>query len=75
MKTNATQEILKYMKNHKKGITSYEAFERFGATRLSSLIYSLKKQGNIIKTIDKQVKTRYGKTTIVATYVLVKEAK
>ena len=37
-----TGDVLKYLETHKKGITSKEAFDKFGATRLSSIIYSLK---------------------------------
>lgn len=42
-------------------ITSYEAFTRFGATRLSSIIFDLKKRGhNIVGDIEKHSDgTRY----------------
>lgn len=70
-KKTQTSEILKYMKFHKKGITSKEAFELFGATRLSGLIFMLKKQGYHIKTDYVPVRTRYGDKTIVARYSLI----
>jgi len=35
-----TMDVLKYMRKHKKsGITSKTAFEMFGITRLSAVIY------------------------------------
>ena len=63
-----TSEILNHLKKHKKGLTSMEAFERFGATRLSGLIFQLRKQGHKIKTEYVIVKTRYGKKVEIARY-------
>lgn len=39
-----TKKILAHLKNHKT-ITSWEAFELFNVTRLSSIIYNLRKRG------------------------------
>ena len=69
MKTQR-QEILNFLKTHKKGLTSLEAFERFGATRLSGHIFELKKQGHNISSNNKLVKTRYGRSVNVAVYKL-----
>lgn len=64
-----TSEIKKYLLTHKRGLTSYEAFELFGATRLSAIIYQLRyKHGMNIVSEDKVVKTRYGKPTTVSVY-------
>ncbi len=45
-------------------ITSFEAFENFGITRLSSIIYSLRKRGYDIETVydvtTKGKRTKYG---------------
>lgn len=69
MKKTQTSEIKKYLETHKKGLTSYEAFELFGATRLSAIIYQLRHAyGMNIITEDKKVKTRYGLPTIVSVY-------
>ena len=65
-----TSEILHYMKTHKKGITSKDAFELFGATRLSGLIYGLRKQGHNITTHTELVRTRYGHMVEIARYKL-----
>jgi len=70
MKHTQTSDILKYMESHKNGITSMDAFERFGATRLSSIIFGLRKRGYDIDTEMITVKTRYGKHVDVARYTL-----
>lgn len=69
-KKTQTNEILKYMREHKKGITSIQAFEKFGATRLSAIIFSLRKQGYKIECIKEKGKTRYGAKVNFARYVL-----
>ena len=66
-----TSEIKKYLQTHKTGITSMEAFQKFGATRLSAIIYQLRyKHGMNIVSEDKVVKTRYGKPTTISVYKL-----
>lgn len=69
-KNTQTNDILNFMKTHKRGITSMDAFERFGATRLSGLIFQLRKQGHAIETKYEIVKTRYGKKVEIARYIL-----
>ena len=69
-----TDMILKYLETHKKGITSLEAIEKFGATRLSAIIFNLKNQrGCNILTDMVSVKDRFGNKCRVARYTLVKE--
>ena len=70
MRNTQTKDILNFMKTHKKGITSKDAFERFGSTRLSGLIYSLRKQGYDITTHYENVMTRYGNMVEIARYKL-----
>ncbi len=54
------------------GITSREAFELYGETRLSATIYELKHRNNLnIISEDTKVKTRYGKNAYITTYKLV----
>lgn len=53
-------------------LTSFEAWEKFGITRLSSVIHIIRKEGYPISTEMKSVKTRYGSTKI-AVYSLDKE--
>lgn len=64
-----TYDIYKYMRTHG-GITSMEAFNMFGATRLSAIIFSLRKQGYDIETIDMECADRYGHLVHYAKYVL-----
>ena len=61
--------ILAHLQNHG-SITSMEAFERYGATRLSAIIYDLKHQGHNIEVETIRVKTRYGRKTSCAKYTL-----
>lgn len=70
--TNKTQtsDILKYLQTHKRGITSLEAIEKFGATRLSDIIFRLRKKGYNIVTENNLVKNRYGRQVLVSTYKL-----
>lgn len=44
-----TKKILEYLKEHKT-ITSMEAFSLFHATRLSGIIFNLRKKGHIISS-------------------------
>jgi len=65
-------EILAYMQaGHK--ITSMTAIDMFGATRLSAIIFDLRKAGYNIKTHDIVSKNRYGKIVTFAEYELIKE--
>lgn len=70
---NKTQAIKKHLETvgH---ITSIEAFNLFGATRLSAIIYNLRNSyGMNIKNISKKSKDRFGNIVYFDTYVLVKE--
>lgn len=50
-------------------ITSMEAFECYGVTRLSSIIHSLRRRHGLrITTVDRLVKNRYGRSVVVAEY-------
>ena len=71
-KKSQTSEIIAYLRKHKQ-ITSYEAIKRFGATRLSGIIFILRERGFGIETEMVQGKNRYGHTTSYAIYHLVKD--
>lgn len=62
--------VLKDLRRFKKGITSLKAFEKYGITRLSAVIFDLRDEGIDIKTDMIPVKNRYGKTRYVANYTL-----
>lgn len=51
-------------------ITSMQAIENFGATRLSGIIYTLRNRGYNITTTLREVKNRYGRMTHIAVYKL-----
>ena len=71
MGKSATQDILEYMRNNRKiGVTNNSAKEMFGVTRLSGIIFDLRKRGYDIETQMETCKTRYGKTTDYARYIL-----
>lgn len=64
-----TSEVLKHLKEHGR-ITSLEAINLYGATRLSDIIYRLRRRGYIIETKALVVTTKYGKQTSVGEYIL-----
>jgi hypothetical protein len=63
------EDVLKYLQAGNT-ITSMEAFEKFQATRLSAIIYDLRKAGYDIVTINKK-----GNRCIYAEYKLNKESE
>lgn len=69
--TGNTSRVLKYLESHK-GITSIEAFEKFGATRLSAIIFNLKNYGYNIKSEKVTSKNRYGEKVTFSRYSLIK---
>ena len=56
-----TSDILQHLKNGRR-LTQKEAINEYGAYRLSSIIYSLKKQGHRIESKPLDVPTRYKKS-------------
>lgn len=59
-------QVLNYLQNHKK-ITSWEAIQMFKATRLSAIIYELKKEYNI-ETVMQDGMTDEGRAYQYAVY-------
>ena len=60
--------ILWHLKEHGE-ITSWEAIKEYGATRLSGIIFVLRKNGYDIQSLPYPVKTRFGRNTTIAKYV------
>lgn len=56
--------ILKHLKTRKKGLTSKDAIEMYGCTRLSAVIACLEKKGYKISHTRETVPTRYGKASV-----------
>lgn len=66
--------ILNHLRNVG-AITSMEAFNRYGVTRLSAIIHDLRDMGFPIHTIMIDGKTRFGDSTKYAKYILGKESE
>ena len=65
--------VLKHLIKHG-SITSMEAFELYGATRLSGLIYLFRHRDNLtIDSVEHTTKNRFGGTCQYVEYVLSKE--
>lgn len=68
-KKTQTNEVLNYLQTHK-SITSIEAIEMFGATRLSAIIFNLRNRGYQIITTTETKVNRYGRPCSYARYSL-----
>lgn len=68
MKIRLEDRVLQYLKKNK-SITSLEAIKEFGATRLSAIIYNLRKEHNITTQYETS-KNRYGDSVSYARYIL-----
>lgn len=62
-----TARVLLHLQE-KGSITSWEAFELYGATRLSDIIFKLRRRYDI-ETISKKFTDRFGSTSTYAVYV------
>ena len=66
---NKHSQVLAHLQ--KRGsITSWEAIQEYGATRLSAIIFDLKKKGYNIQTIMMESTDRNGETSRYARYIL-----
>lgn len=69
MKLTQYDRVLQHLKDYGT-ITSWESFAEYGITRLSAIIYLLKKDGYKISSTFQSVKNRYGEPTSFAVYKL-----
>jgi hypothetical protein len=69
MRTTKRSQVKEYLKK-RKVITSWEAIEKFGATRLADIIYDLRKSGWKIATTSITMKDRNGNNCTYAKYIL-----
>lgn len=69
MKFTQKEMVLRHLENIG-SITSKEAFEKYGITRLSSIIFNLRERGYNITTEIIAVPNRYGDKCYVAEYTL-----
>ena len=65
----STKEILNYLKNNEY-LTSMQAWEKWGVTRLAAIIHNLRRAGYDIETVNVETTTRFGETTHYARYIL-----
>ena len=65
------QRVLDYMEKHG-SITSMEAFWNLGTTRLSAVIFNLKKKGYKIKSVTESRKNQYDEPVYYSRYSVVK---
>lgn len=68
-KTNKTEKVLNHLKEHGT-ITSLEAIELYGATRLAAIIFTLRKRGLEIETMDIPFTDRFGVKSHYGKYIL-----
>lgn len=72
--TNQMAKIREHLTKHG-SITSWEAIELYGCTRLSAKIFDLRNKGWIIDTQMIEVKNRFGDETEIAKYILRKKGE
>jgi hypothetical protein len=48
---NKARSVRAYLVDHKEGITSWDAIQLFRATRLSAIIFNLRKEGFVIDSV------------------------
>lgn len=66
--TNKTQKVLEHLRKHG-SITSLEAIDLYGATRLSGIIYNLKREYPI-ESVVRKCTDKYGNAANYSTYIL-----
>lgn len=64
------ETITRHLK--RKYLTSWQAFELYGCTRLSSIVFKLINRGYVIKKKQIKVTTRYGAIVTVTAYKIEK---
>lgn len=64
------EKVLDHFRKYK-AITTMDAFELYGMTRLSAVIHNLKKESYIFDEEWVEVETRYGNKVKVKSYILV----
>ena len=66
-----TARILEYLQNHENGISSMQAFELFGVTRISAIIFNLRKYGYNVESCWKNGKNRFNEKVRFVQYILI----
>ena len=68
--TPKEERLLTYLRKSKRGITSLDAINKLGETRLSATIYLLRQRGFQILDTYETSQNRYGENTRFKRYVL-----
>jgi len=71
MKHSQTSAVLAHLITHT-GLTSMEAFKLYGVTRLSAIIFVLRRRGHRIINIDRECTNRFNGTSRFVEYRLIK---
>jgi hypothetical protein len=66
-RTNKSRLVLEHLKEYG-SITSWEAIEKYGATRLSAIIYNIRKH-HIVQSVDSSFTDRYGNESTFTKYI------
>lgn len=69
-KINKTEKVLNHLRTYG-SITSLEAIDLYGATRLSAIIFNLRNRGMNIETIDLPFVDRFGSKSTYGKYILI----
>lgn len=69
-KMTQNKKILHYLETHKRGITSMDAFTKFGITRLASRVHDLRQMGYPVITSIVQTTNKDGNVVRYARYTL-----
>lgn len=64
-----TQAVLEWLKTGD-SISSFEAFKELGITRLSSIIFTLRRRGYHITSTNEKTTNRFGSTVVFSRYKL-----
>jgi hypothetical protein len=73
-KVTKTKMVLAHL-TYSSSITSLEAVKLFSATRLSAIIFNLRKKGHNIVTTSLKTKDKYGNTVSYGKYTLLGNSK
>jgi len=74
VKTSKTQKVKEHLVA-KRTITSWQAIEKYGVTRLAAIIFNLRTSGWVIDTKEVSFEDRYGNKGTYAKYTLLSEPK
>lgn len=72
MRTTKFNQVKEHLENYGT-ITSWQAIQQYGATRLSDIIFRLRKQGYDIETKNETFKDRNDNACTFAKYILHRE--